>query len=170
MAGSDSGNLQSCYLLYVASPSSFGFWCHWLPTGSSCPSLDRYVNNSLSFHYLINHLLIDTITYFCSIVGILQAGFTVFPISPRNGAAAVAHLLKRTQTACIFTSEEPRIIELATAALAQLPSKHESVKILAMPVFEDLFPSTTETEPVKAVFCWRYPSDVPMIILHSSGM
>src|SRR6202034_3963513 len=38
----------------------------------------------------------DTITYFFFMVGILRAGFTVFPISPRNNPPAIAHLLKKT--------------------------------------------------------------------------
>ncbi|KAF8971811.1 hypothetical protein BDZ97DRAFT_1913708 [Flammula alnicola] len=48
--------------------------------------------------------LADTLVYQTILVGMMSAGLVPFPISPRNTAAAVAHLLKKTSCHYIFTT------------------------------------------------------------------
>ena len=108
-------------------------------------------------------LLTDTITYFCSIVGLLRTGLAVFPISTRNSADAVRHLLAVTGAQYLLLSVEPMISSLAEDALENGPQ----VTVIHMPVFEDLF-SLDQTEKY-------YPRgtrdpNALSIILHSSGI
>ncbi|KAF8993181.1 hypothetical protein BDQ17DRAFT_1431885 [Cyathus striatus] len=48
----------------------------------------------------------DSITYFCLIFGIMLAGCVPFPVSPRNSADSVAHLLSVTNCQAVFISED----------------------------------------------------------------
>ena len=104
----------------------------------------------------------DTITYFCSIVGLLRTGLAVFPISTRNSADAVRHLLTVTGAQYLLISVEPMIASLAEAALENGPQ----VSVIHMPVFEDLF-SLNQTEMYPRGM--RDPNALS-IILHSSGI
>ncbi|KAJ3558403.1 hypothetical protein NM688_g950 [Phlebia brevispora] len=105
----------------------------------------------------------DTITYFCSIVGLMRAGLTAFLISTRNSAEAVRHLLTVTGAQYLLTSREPAILALADDALQNGPL----VKRSYMPEFSDIF---MPREDGKLVFSGsQRDPDAPTIILHSSG-
>lgn len=111
----------------------------------------------------------DTITYFCTIVGIFWAGYTAFPISPRNGTQAVADLLSRTKAECLLISPDARISHLANAALDIFRGKHgTTVSIHDLPTFDVLFdvpvPAGIMARPVQRDI------DQPLMILHSSGL
>ncbi|KAI0350281.1 acetyl-CoA synthetase-like protein [Trametes cingulata] len=113
----------------------------------------------------------DTITYFCTAVGVLRSGCTLFLVSTRNGAAGVTDMLQRTGTTQMLVSTDPVIRGVAQEALAHLPEGQ--VAVLDMPVFEDLFPAGAESDN------GAFEADVPLpetydrsawaIILHSSG-
>ncbi|KAJ3528018.1 hypothetical protein NM688_g8049 [Phlebia brevispora] len=106
----------------------------------------------------------DTITYFCSIMGMFRAGFTVFPISTRNSAEAVRHLLTVTNVEYLFISREPVIESLAEAALKD----GRTTALHHMPEFGDLFVSAQENGV--ALYPRRtHDPDAPSLILHSSG-
>ncbi|KJA23453.1 hypothetical protein HYPSUDRAFT_98809, partial [Hypholoma sublateritium FD-334 SS-4] len=45
---------------------------------------------------------LDSITYYTLVIGIMNAGFTPFPISPRNSTESVAHLLESTGCEAVF--------------------------------------------------------------------
>ncbi|OBZ77853.1 hypothetical protein A0H81_01610 [Grifola frondosa] len=85
----------------------------------------------------------DTITYWCFILSILWAGYAVFPISPRNGHAAVTHLLKRTGALHLFASGEPSVRELAKAALDDIDG---TVQVHSTLVFEDFFSAEVDAK------------------------
>jgi acyl-CoA synthetase (AMP-forming)/AMP-acid ligase II len=101
--------------------------------------------------------------------GICRAGFTAFPISPRNSPEAVAHLLEETSVSYIFVSAEDALQKLWEASLEFLerrgavpPSKHD------VPSFQQLYPAEPDPDfellPAPDVH-W----DDTIIILHSSG-
>ncbi|THH07788.1 hypothetical protein EW145_g3144 [Phellinidium pouzarii] len=110
----------------------------------------------------------DTISFFSFLAGALRTGLTLFPVSPRNSAPAVAALLSQTRATHLFISAEPANHKLADAALKLTNSKIDIEKH-AMPVFGDLFP----VEGCDPSFTPVPLSDIDMnanaIIYHSSG-
>ncbi|CCM01516.1 uncharacterized protein FIBRA_03572 [Fibroporia radiculosa] len=109
----------------------------------------------------------ETITHFCFTLGVLYAGYTVFPLSTRNSPAAVAHLLSKSSACCIFTSNEPAIQALVGNALQDKQS--ELIPVHSMPVFSDLFPQNASSEPVEFLHRRRYDLSATAVISHSSG-
>lgn len=103
--------------------------------------------------------------------GILRAGYTVFPISPRNSPQAIAHLLRKTGAIHLFASGDSQLQSLACTSIELLQATGEAnaVKIYETPVFGDLFPhEAAETSfirfPVR-----HFDLEMPALILHSSG-
>ncbi|KIK57001.1 hypothetical protein GYMLUDRAFT_247275 [Collybiopsis luxurians FD-317 M1] len=117
---------------------------------------------------------LDPITYFALVEGIMRAGFTPFPISTRNSDAAVAHLLKITESKHLFVSPDVAMQGLAAKALSTLAQEDgvvngevgkKQIDILPTPIFQDLFEANTlNLEP-------SGPADMESvaIIVHSSG-
>ncbi|CCM06250.1 uncharacterized protein FIBRA_08499 [Fibroporia radiculosa] len=135
--------------------------------------VDREVNSVGGAPPVIAVLSIsDTISQYCFIGGMVYAGYTVFPISPRNSPAAVAHLLSKSNACCVFVSTEPAIQNLAKAAI-QDPNYEEKAfgkpPIHPIPQFSDLFPPDHASEVVKFEYPRQYGMDTPAIIVHSSG-
>ena len=109
-------------------------------------------------------------TYVTTEVGILRAGFSVFPISPRNSPEAIAHLLKKTGSRYLLVGGEPMFQKQAATALGILREEgHPEIPSSDMLHFEDLYPhndSDPEFENYPAV---KFDLDAPSLILHSSG-
>ncbi|TFY80855.1 hypothetical protein EWM64_g3157 [Hericium alpestre] len=116
--------------------------------------------------------LSDTITYFTTEVGILRAGFTVFPISPRNSPEAIAHLLKKTNARHLLVGGEP-ILQKLSAATLQLLAKDEEAKldltVSPMPVFEQVYPPNASELEFTRYPNIKYDLKTHALILHSSG-
>ncbi|KAI0308598.1 hypothetical protein OF83DRAFT_218489, partial [Amylostereum chailletii] len=55
----------------------------------------------------------DTITICTTLVGIMHAGLTPFPISTRNSAVGVAHLIAKTGILQLFVSPDPAMQRLS---------------------------------------------------------
>ncbi|THH29823.1 hypothetical protein EUX98_g4374 [Antrodiella citrinella] len=111
----------------------------------------------------------DTITYLCTMIGIMRAGFTFFAISPRNSPEAVAHLLTKTETAFLLVSPESSTVTLAESASGIIQSTGGvSPKIDRMPVFEDLCAAVDDVSfdsyPTVA-----HDGESVAMIFHSSG-
>ena len=77
--------------------------------------------------------------------GIIRAGHTVFPISPRNSAPAVAHLLTKTGTQHVFVGPESALQDLAAMSLklmkdagTLLPALQEIPLFLLLPLTQPL--------------------------------
>ncbi|KAI1789126.1 acetyl-CoA synthetase-like protein [Ganoderma leucocontextum] len=114
----------------------------------------------------------DTITYFCTIVGILRSGCTAFLISTRNTSAAVADMLSRTGATHLLVSPDAVMGGIADEAFQSLADLRVHVDRLAMPVFEDLFPETVDpASPFEAEveLPTSYDMEAVAVILHSSG-
>lgn len=58
---------------------------------------------------------LDTFTYFVLIAGIMRAGYIPLPISPRNPATSIVHLLRETGARHLLASSDPGIQRLGEA-------------------------------------------------------
>lgn len=125
------------------------------------------------FHFSIctaptKTILLDSITYCVNSVGILRAGHILFPVSVRNGAAAVADLLRRTSCSHVLVSQDEHMLSIAEQAAREVPS----VMIYPIQLFDDLFSrpelpiDAASDEPALPN---RYDIDDVAMILHSSG-
>ncbi|KAH8114663.1 acetyl-CoA synthetase-like protein [Phellopilus nigrolimitatus] len=109
----------------------------------------------------------DTITYFLNTVGILRAGYTVFPISPRNSPAAVAHLLRKANVTHILIGSENAIQSLVVASFNLLEDDYRSsMQTSIIPSFKELYFTDVLTEPAPTI---QFDLDCISVILHSSG-
>lgn len=109
-------------------------------------------------------------TYVTAEVGILRAGFAVFPISPRNSPEAVAHLLKKTGARHLLVGGEPMLQKLAAASLELLRADgHTEIPQSGMPRFEDLYPHDSPGSEFKHYPPVKFNLNAPSLILHSSG-
>lgn len=104
-------------------------------------------------------------TYFTFTIGVMHNGFTPFPISSRNSAEAVAHLVRSTNAPQIYVSPDSANQRLAQGAAAILSNEGIGLEILAMPLFGDLF-NGTDCEDAKLV---KVDPSQHALILHSSG-
>ncbi|VDB85408.1 unnamed protein product [Peniophora sp. CBMAI 1063] len=113
----------------------------------------------------------DAITYATVIFGIQQAGAVPFPISTRNSAIAVAHLLRATGVRQVFVSEDTIMRGLAAEAAALLAKDQYVVELLDLPRFEVLYERSTPAELSESNDYRIAPisSDALAVILHSSG-
>ncbi|CDO77413.1 hypothetical protein BN946_scf184857.g20 [Trametes cinnabarina] len=113
----------------------------------------------------------DTITYFCNTLGLLRAGCTVFPISTRNGAAAIADMLQKTRASQLMLSQDALIRGIAKEALSHLPAGQVTAR--DMPRFEDLFhegdAKSADTLEDGGEFPKTFDLNTHAIIMHSSG-
>ncbi len=105
-------------------------------------------------------------TYTIVSAGILRAGHIVFPISTRNGSAAVSHLLNRTNCRHVLVSEDEYMKTLASEATSEMPG----VTLHSILSFDDIFGGDEAADD-------RGTDDLPDefdisdvgMILHSSG-
>ncbi|KAF8990836.1 hypothetical protein BDQ17DRAFT_1433510 [Cyathus striatus] len=112
----------------------------------------------------------DTITYFCTIMAIMRANHTPFPISPRNSAPAVAHLISKVNVKLILLGGDKGMLSLADETVQVLKDNHSSTlipDISPIPVFEDLF--TGEIPDMSDFPITRRGPDEVVTYLHSSG-
>ncbi|SJL14874.1 uncharacterized protein ARMOST_18349 [Armillaria ostoyae] len=111
----------------------------------------------------------NSITYFAVITGLMRLGFTPFPISPRNSAAAVAHLLKSTNSRHLVVGQDVSLQKLADTVCHQFWEADVDNKIttIPMPRFSDLFSTKPGSyEPLPPV---RPDWSQTALIMHSSG-
>ncbi|KAI0673239.1 acetyl-CoA synthetase-like protein [Trametes maxima] len=114
----------------------------------------------------------DSITFYTLKVALMYLGLTVFPISTRNSAIAVAHLVARTGVRQMFVSADPAMQRLAHDAGVILAKGEgdapRELELLPMPTFEDLYGAGGDPDdalvPMGAV-----SPDRTCVIIHSSG-
>lgn len=114
--------------------------------------------------------VLDSITYFTLVHGIIRLGHVPFPISPRNSPAAIAHLLTGTHASHILVSGGPSMQGLwaGAAAVLQGGSRHP-VKALPTPFYRDLYENRLDENVLPTPSTYKaHLSDVGMI-LHTSG-
>ncbi|KAF7358618.1 Acetyl-CoA synthetase-like protein [Mycena sanguinolenta] len=114
----------------------------------------------------------DAIPYFVLFMSCLRANYVVFPISPRNSSAAVAHLIDKGAVDHLLVGPDPALLALATEATQILKEKYSTPvpDISATPLFEDLFhPDSNSITAVDIPYEYHGP-DSPGLICHSSGV
>ncbi|PCH34918.1 NAD(P)-binding protein [Wolfiporia cocos MD-104 SS10] len=115
----------------------------------------------------------DAIPYFTMLMSIMRANCVVFPVSPRNSPAALAHLISKTNVTHIFVGREPAMSDLGDAALAIAKEKDPSATLPTtspMPLFEELYLSQEEMYVTADDVPYTFRgSDAIAMILHSSG-
>ncbi|KAF7325059.1 NRPS-like enzyme [Mycena kentingensis (nom. inval.)] len=104
----------------------------------------------------------DQITYLTLLIGLLLAGYTPFPISPRNSDAAVEHLLRSTRCTHLF-------INSADAAIAKLANGLNGVRVLEVPSYEQLFARADAKDDIGEIRALRFSCSDTAVIMHSSG-
>ena len=118
-------------------------------------------------------MLPDTFTYLTVNLSILRTGATLFPISPRNSAPAIAHLLRTTGVTAVLVGSEPLLNRLAAAAFEIIRNSGDALPGLAqMPTFDEMFVACSagsfDTEDFLPPLGWRQ-QDRAGLIVHSSG-
>lgn len=75
-------------------------------------------------------------------MAVLRANAIVFPISPRNSAAAIAHLISKVNITHILVGHEQAMQDLAEETLNILNSEHPSIAkpdVSPVPLFHELY-------------------------------
>ncbi|KAI0028244.1 acetyl-CoA synthetase-like protein [Vararia minispora EC-137] len=110
----------------------------------------------------------DSISYMTLIGGIMCSGMSPFPLSPRNSAAAVAHLLKTSGVLQVVVTPDPAMQALASETVAILTKQGIQIEVLPMPAFEDLFHEDPPPEESSVRVC-ELRRDMTVLLVHSSG-
>ena len=113
----------------------------------------------------------DAIPFVTTILGMIRANCAAFPISPRNSPAAVAHLLDKIGPRHILVGREQAMQDLVAQSLDILRSQYgmeSEIKLSPMLTYSDLYLSG-EATTVEDVPYTRQSSDIPALIMHSSG-
>ncbi|KAK0451172.1 NRPS-like enzyme [Desarmillaria tabescens] len=111
----------------------------------------------------------NSITYSAVITGLMRLGFIPFPISPRNSAAAVAHLLKSTNCKHLAVGQDVSLQKVADMVCHQFweTDVDDKITTVPMPCFGDLFSEKPGAyEPLPPV---RPDWSQTAFIMHSSG-
>lgn len=98
----------------------------------------------------------------------MRAGIPVFPISPRNSAPAIAHLILEAKASHILISVDRPIRDLMDQVLAELGKSPPQFcpRISPMPTHEDLYMQEAPFEQIPARV---YDYSAPAVFVHSSG-
>lgn len=130
----------------------------------SLPSLVRSQIQVISV-FLLTHP-VDNITLSTLLTGIMYLGYTPFPLSVRNSAVAVAHLVRRMSVRDVLVSPDAGMQRIAHEAREQLAKENYEFNILPLPQFRDLY---NESDDGLGVKMGPLDADKPAVILHSSG-
>ncbi|KIK81855.1 hypothetical protein PAXRUDRAFT_806336 [Paxillus rubicundulus Ve08.2h10] len=110
----------------------------------------------------------DSITYLTHLFGVMRAGFTPFPISPRNSPTATSHLLTQTGTKFLYVSRDRATCDIVSSLLAVHTS---DLRIIDMPTFHDLYNEIDHSPLNHDMLPPMITPDMlsPCLVLHSSG-
>ncbi|KDR68933.1 hypothetical protein GALMADRAFT_145949 [Galerina marginata CBS 339.88] len=107
----------------------------------------------------------DTMTYLTVIAGLMRAGITAFPVSPRFSPIVVAHLLRTCQPKAVIFNNGSK--PLLTQALEEcVEGRAGSPLLCELPTFSTFYPGHNMYTPLPAHE--RGPGDIS-IITHSSS-
>lgn len=110
----------------------------------------------------------DTITFCCTIIGLLRAGIPVVPIAPVNTAEAAAHLLVGTRSRHLLVSQDQSSQNLAKSAVELISDDSEwgRPQMLGMPIYSDIFLGENAMHRLPER---KFDLYSPAIYVHSSG-
>ncbi len=103
----------------------------------------------------------------------MNAGFTPFPISPRNSSESVAHLLESTGCEIVFVSDDPPIQRLSESSFAlyeQRNPRRAPIHSLYTPSFDTLYSKEGDNDENHLISVRKIDDhSTPCVIIHSSG-
>lgn len=100
----------------------------------------------------------------------MRANCVLFPISPRNSPAAVAHLLAETNVQHLLVGPEPVMQKLADAAFDVLTSRGRFLpSTTSMPAFVDVIQDADDSV-FEFLPKYEFRMDETYNFYHSSGM
>ncbi|KAJ7457190.1 hypothetical protein B0H11DRAFT_2243454 [Mycena galericulata] len=109
-----------------------------------------------------------SILYASLIFGALRAGCTVFPLSTRNSAIAIAHLIAESGIKYLLVSQDAHMQDIAHKADTVLQLKNVHIKIIPIPTYEEI--STDEHADLEALPPLQAIDDERVLLIaHSSG-
>ncbi|KAI8996302.1 acetyl-CoA synthetase-like protein [Trametes punicea] len=108
----------------------------------------------------------DSISFCTLEVALMYLGLTPFPISTRNSAIAVAHLVSKTGVRQMFVSADPAMQRLAREVIELLEKDGRELELLPMPTFEDMYGPGGDDALVPM---GKVSPQQTCLILHSSG-
>ncbi|KAI9059896.1 acetyl-CoA synthetase-like protein [Trametes sanguinea] len=108
----------------------------------------------------------DQLSYLYLEVAIMSLGYTVFPISSRNSAEVVAHLVEKTRIRLLYVSADPEMRALARDAVKILNERNWQVWVMNMVTPEDYEKEHASRKVDRKV---DIGDDDVTMILHSSG-
>ena len=111
-------------------------------------------------------IILDSISFYTLKAGLMYLGLTAFPISTRNSAIAVAHLVSKIGVRQMYVSADPAMQRLAQEANELLAKDGIEFEALPMPDFEDLYGPGGDDALVPM---GKVSPDKTCIIIHSSG-
>lgn len=98
----------------------------------------------------------------------MYSGYTPFPISTRNSATAVVHLIRSTGIQQLFISPDPAMQNLMQQARDILRADGYDIQLLSMPQFQDLYKDSANNGH-EEVQQGKMDGESITLILHSSG-
>ncbi|KAJ3710840.1 hypothetical protein C8R42DRAFT_757307 [Lentinula raphanica] len=110
------------------------------------------------------NVILDALTYSIALLGVLRAGMTAFPISPRFSATVIAHLISAVKPSHVVVDSEGAAIMNEIMKKLDLENKN-NLQILGMPTYERIFVE----EPYKSCAMHNRPMNRTALIIHSSG-
>ncbi|KAI0759162.1 hypothetical protein BC629DRAFT_1584384 [Irpex lacteus] len=114
--------------------------------------------------------LSEFISYALTWLAAERAGFTLFPISPRNSPAAIAHLLSQVDVELVLVGREEAVKDLAKASFERLRASNVRIPPVAdMPAFSVLFSTGNDAQEVEPLPPVDYEAGDVSLIMHSSG-
>ncbi|GJE93572.1 acetyl-CoA synthetase-like protein [Phanerochaete sordida] len=111
----------------------------------------------------------DSLTYATMNLAAYRTGTPLFPISPRNSAAAIAHLLKKAQVDYVFLGREPAMQEVYAEAIKILQAEGQSIPPDSPMLFFDELYTGVRDASVLLPPMESYNFKDTALILHSSG-
>ena len=109
---------------------------------------------------------IDTVSYFCAVLGLLRADIPLFPLSPRNSPAAIAHLLKQVNVTHILIGNEPSLLRMLQDVLKIAPELN--IRLCGMPLYNEMFVDLKDTT-FKMLPGLSVEREKTVLYVHSSG-
>ncbi|KAJ6574353.1 hypothetical protein B0H19DRAFT_1371452 [Mycena capillaripes] len=110
----------------------------------------------------------SAILYTCLLFGTLRAGCPVFPLSPRNSDAAIAHLIAESGVKYLLVSQDAHMQDIARKANGILQSKNVHITLIPIPTYEEICADEREDRDALPPL-QHIDDDQVMIIAHSSG-
>ncbi|KAF9025149.1 acetyl-CoA synthetase-like protein [Hymenopellis radicata] len=114
----------------------------------------------------------DTMSYVAVIFGLMQAGFVPFPISVRNSAAAVLHVLKETNCTRMIVSHDQHLQAIANMVSQEYASGTRELGPMQskqMPSFNSMYRVDNGIRDLANESAPNFQSTDTATIFHSSG-